>query len=512
MDISLDALLDFLADTSHEVIRNRRGARSFSGIHLARNLERTLQPGKLYVTPGAKGEVELGITPQKEDSASVPDNSSIIVVRGVDCLDLTDRLIAWCARIEAWDREMELSVANRRSDQILLDISEEILGLPIAISGPLHDAYALTQNHRADDRFFQEIATNGSLSPSSVLLLESYGVFGTLAEDRRVKVFPPNDSMPTWHMNRHFRKQGFRHVFVTAWCPDGKPSPGKVDLFDHFCEHVQRLHDAHQHDTNQGTAQSRAFAQLLSGEARSRKRIAEIAELAGIGGASQWMIGVFGFAHPERRHKRFLASSIASQVANAWGFMHEGKVVVAAVAGESSDRTERALADLAQNKGDRIGLSNRFESLAFIEQAYNQALFALDTGLKISEEQVLVREFGIEKHYPTHCFAFRDYEFHHLMRDSEARLEGFQSGVSALLKLATSEHADDRRKLAILHAYVMEGGSTQRTAERLDMHRNSVSYQIRAIEQRLGTDITSPSFACNAMLAFAALEMQGPAT
>lgn len=506
VELSLNMLADFLSDYDAQIEEKVRGAERFTSVRFA--VDGTEPPS---------GVLSIDATDASGDAVSLSINGTAgarsrirVAVSASERPAFLNSLLRWVEQLQLWSDAMQLTVASGGSFQDLLDESESVLDLPVAISGPIYDSYALTRNHRASDRFFKEIGETGSLGPHSVELLEKMSVFGSLAEDRRVKVFPPNDTITTWHMNRHFRNNGSRSVFITAWCPDGSPTPGKIELFNLFSETAKRLHDSQFKTSALNPSRlGYAFHALFSG-AVEPDRIADELALLGITPHASWLVAHVTFADPDATPKTYVAHSMMAQAQNVWAAVHDDGIT--AIAGlderERDGRAiERTLLSIARKSDGSIGTSAPFEDVRFLEGAYAQAVFALRTGSAISKEQVLKRKHHVEKTYPTRMFKYNDYRLHRMLQGC-SDLTASDSSVRRMIDLASYDVKHGTRKMRLIHAYLQNNRSLQKTADALNLHRNSISYQLNSIAKLTGLDPGSSEFAVIARIAFAALELK----
>lgn len=521
MKFSYDMLFEYVSQTWPVLDACRSaGDASFSYVRLMdRSGRNAFDPETLYVTeedallefdaettlPGI-----MCICGTKAPAGDRARNSSWIVIGAPSLAVLLNQLLDHFFTLQMWEESMEQLIAHDGSMVELLDMSEPILSLPVAVCGPLFNSFQYTSNIKSDDSFFVEIEQNGCLSPESVALLEQSGVFGTPVEDRNVKVFSPSGALKTWHMNRHFRENGERVFFVTAMCPDGKPKQGTIELFDILASKLYKLYRKKQAAEGSGLgAQELALRELLTNEEINREQIEDAFKKAGIKVGGIWQLAVLEFQDPDAIHKAYQANFFRERFREALTCVFDGRIVVLCTSNYLNGKLTNELRALARRQSGAVGLSSKFTNVAETPAAHRQASFAIRMGTHISDEQVLKRQLGIDKSYPNACFKFDDYLLHELLDHYPLGTRGLNPGRRPAFALVDYDKANGTQKTRFLHTYLECNCSVNDTARVLGIHRNSVGYQVRSIESLLGVDIHDIDFICHTRIAFASMEVFG---
>lgn len=421
----------------------------------------------------------------------------------------------WLESLEAWDRDLVSIIDKKGEFQDIVDVSESVLGYPIVVSGPTYDVYALTNNLHVDDKYYREIKDQGSLSADSVRELEKQNVFGSLMDDRRIKVFAPNDKLRIWHMNKHYHIKESRILYVTAWLEAGEPTLGQIEQFDYYCKMIKMLHEAKRSaETPIESQHEHVLTSMLANTLSDNIDIEELLKIAKMDSSNYWKTAVIQFRNPDAISKTFIARNLSLRFPFVWPLVFSGNIVVITnnerTATKSKQGTiDAALFELISNYDCCVGYSSRFTSSHTIREAYDQALFALQTGTKVSAQKLLQQEFGIKKDYPSRVFDYEEYLLHRILKDYTFEVTDFINGISDVLKIAVYDRENSTQKLNFVYTYLACDRSISKTAKRLGMHRNSIPYQIKTIDKLVGLDIASSRFSSHSALAFAALEMFG---
>lgn len=470
---------------------------------LAALVESGCEPSYTCVCTDTFGSIESLV-------AKLPESASWVAVSADNPSRLMNGLLDWAESIALWEQRASLTVAHGGGMQELLDDSVGTVGLPVAVCGPLYDDYVFTSGLAADDPFFAEISGSGSLSAESVRRLEEVSVFGSYAQDRAVKVFGPNDQMRMWHMNRHFRAGGRQVFFATAWCPDGKPDPGTVDLFDRLAQFAYQLYKSKQGGEVGSLGQrEQALHGLLIGDEPTREEVGETFLKLGIDEKGLWQVAVVKLGDSESVPKAYHAYSLQKRGERTLACVLGDEIVTLLPADGTCGKALGELERLAERQRGKLGISSKISDLVEVQTARKQALFAIRMGSRVSQERILKRMLGIEKDYPQVAFRFDDYLLHELLDHYPLGVRGINPGKKPIYDLVAYDQANGTQKAKFLYTYMKCNGGTGETAKRMGIHRNSVGYQVKSIESILGVDMRDLGFLCHARLAFASIEALG---
>lgn len=525
MRFSYDILFEFVNQSWHVTAAQKPALdTTFTCVRLMDAQDGPFDADTLYVTD-ADTLLALG------SGAALPDMMCICTSCREDTAPLTKALSActfWIAAsapslagllnqlldhfftLQMWEEGMSLLISHNGSMQELLNSSEPILGVPVLVCGPLFDSYQYTEHLASNNPFFVEVVENGYLSPESVAKLEHAGVFGTPAEDRVVKVFPPSPDLAEWHMSRHFRDHGERAFFVTAMCESNKPGAGTVELFDILAHRLYELFRKKNSDRDAGFGQQGlVLRDLLTSKKITRDHIEASFRKIGRKTEGVWCLALLRFQNPDVVSKTYQANLFRERYREALTCVLEGNIVVMAPSERLAGKAVCELEALAKRQRGCVGLSSKFTDIAEAQSALHQAEFAIRMGTHVSSEQVLKRQLGISKRYPKTCFRFDDYLLHELLDHYPLGMRGLNPGRRPAFALLEYDKANGTQKTRFLHTYLECNCSVSDTARILGIHRNSVGYQVKSIEALLGVDVHDIDFICHTRIAFASMEVFG---
>ncbi|MBQ6388437.1 MAG: helix-turn-helix domain-containing protein [Mogibacterium sp.] len=143
----------------------------------------------------------------------------------------------------------------------------------------------------------------------------------------------------------------------------------------------------------------------------------------------------------------------------------------------------------------RVGISSTFHKIDLLREAMREAKDALEVGTVISPDDLI---FPFEKYSV-------DILLQHLS-EKESISRYYDQAVPCLIEY---DEANGTRLLETLRTYLETSSSIKDTAEALYLHRNSVIYRIRKIEELCGIDLDDPEVRFRLRLSFHIMQLTG---
>jgi hypothetical protein len=229
---------------------------------------------------------------------------------------------------------------------------------------------------------------------------------------------------------------------------------------------------------------------LLDGDADATAYVGETAGMLDLGRASEYVVvsaesptpGAEGLPDVERALRR-------ANVRSAWRLDHDHQEgVVALRFGFGAEHLVELLSALAQA---RVGVSSVVGRLDDIQEARRQARVACAA---VSPGAAVVGRFGADP----------------LAVLLAASPDQAQVLVDAVLAPVLALPEDDRAVVfATARAWLAAGGSTSTAARELHVHRNTVRYRIRRLEEITGRDLARPVDAAELYVALECVRILG---
>ena len=143
---------------------------------------------------------------------------------------------------------------------------------------------------------------------------------------------------------------------------------------------------------------------------------------------------------------------------------------------------------LTEGESLAMGVGRLTKSIRCIYKSYNQAkaIQRLSARGKIGEDKIMYSNLGI-------------YRLLMGIEDHEIMKEYYNHTLKELIDYDEKNHSD---LCATLRSYLMNDGSVRDTADELFVHRNTINYKIKKIEELLGIEMSSLRARTELMIAF----------
>lgn len=125
------------------------------------------------------------------------------------------------------------------------------------------------------------------------------------------------------------------------------------------------------------------------------------------------------------------------------------------------------------------GLSNCFENVAEAKTFYQQSCKAIELGLRLDSEKTL---FQYE-----HYFVYNLFE----IAEKQEDLKNFLSPL--LFRLMNYDLQNNTDYMGSLYAYLASGNNLTKAAQVFDIHRNTMNYRIKRIEEIMNVNLNDPN-------------------
>ncbi len=274
---------------------------------------------------------------------------------------------------------------------------------------------------------------------------------------------------------------------------------GSADLLDRVARHFEHVLLRHRASLNASLQPVEYFvSEMLRG------RIADRGFMETQLAARAWVLSdpcVLVFVRtPAADSTGYYAYCLGGLLPRAMVFAFEdGVVAIVRSADLAEDEIARRLAPFLAEAGLCAGVSETFadflESAVHLVQARDAAAFADPDGAGGDDARHLVR--------------YRDVAIDHLVAAAVAQDRGEAFLHPAIRRLEALGRSGDEL-LATLEAFLDLGGSHASTAARLHIHRNTLKYRLRRIQEVAGVDLEAPQERLRLHLSFRTRRVRAP--
>jgi purine catabolism regulator len=159
------------------------------------------------------------------------------------------------------------------------------------------------------------------------------------------------------------------------------------------------------------------------------------------------------------------------------------------------DVDARALGQKLMNtmSGLKIGVGNIAPALTDLAESHRQAKEALEIGVALSA--------------PESLFFFEDLGYLHWLYHQPLAKKNGNRFAKQIRRLVTEERAERAQLLRTLDAFLDLGGNAAETARVLKIHRNTLSYRLKQIENYCEVSLSDPVTRINLQIAIKAYQL-----
>ncbi|MGI6218176.1 MAG: PucR family transcriptional regulator, partial [Coriobacteriales bacterium] len=404
-----------------------------------------------------------------------------IRVKDTPVEDVLDSLLSYFEMIQEW----EVALAAAGSDDSLkniINIASEILSSPVIIADVENMMCAISDKY--DDNSIADLRyakLNGRLPWKSLEFIDKDMVFASKMLAAKGSPFVsniPNIDGDVIACEIKSASEGFKAMlFVILGVK--KATPGSLQLVESISKCIE-----HWIKENKGKQRMFSKADLLtrlaSGEDVSDEEIAEQQEFLGMVDGRKFVL--VKIVHSPKKSIAWAASVFHDNIPGSRCFEMEDGLF--ALCSSDSDLEER-LEHLAARYGMRFGLSWRFSDWKILPEAVNQT----EVVLSYTADPVAVLN--------SHCVLF--YVFSILM-SSTRNIEIVHPAIETLEQYDNEHNSDYLRTLWF---YLRHERNLVKTAEDLNIHRNSLVYRVKRISEIIpDVDLDDPETREHLMMSF----------
>lgn len=395
--------------------------------------------------------------------------------------------------IREWDAEMSRLVLSNCSTQQLIDLSEKVLGKYIALSDALYARVAATPHFPPLDDMSRALIETGSYPTSMIPQIER------LAQDQRWHTQNKshldqggNAINPLPNMSRIYRLGG-NYAAHLVMVSSETFKPWQQFLFNLFADQIGTCLDRFWQTTLPSRDKGAAFLSSILNDNihdpydfKEKARlfglpVEGVFEIAVITGAEECG-GVAHIAHQIRTGLQACRTVIANQ-----------RIYVLMISAKRSSKKiasmEEALFEAISRLKAKIGLSSRFDLLEYCHMGRMEADVALEYGQKNyskylalqSSEPYIDCVFRFNRYFP--CYLVDPYA------DTAEFIAKYAASPNLVSRLRRADEENGTNDFGLLKIYLYFDRSVKKTAELLNMHRNTVVYRLNKIKTDYRIDL-----------------------
>lgn len=397
-------------------------------------------------------------------------------------------------RLNTWENDMKTALLEGKSYQALLTLSEPVLNNFISISNSDFRLIAYTKSIAIADPVIGSLLQNGFHTKETVDLFTRLHTTKDWESQKKITLKPVSDLNAHPVLDYVFRMQGKYFLHINMHCSARKPSAGVADAFQIL---INCLEYCVKQDWNNRFAlhqePSRLFGDLIERKPQSNRVFAE--RLRTIGIPPEGPFTLLAFRLLGESSSDALLSYCVGHLKDTFPSCFVGSYGSHALLLDPSEATKanggEQLRLFAESHFCSVGISEPFFTIRDFPYAFQQAIQAIE----MSTRSRLPLAAALDGNSETPLHSFRDcfaYFVADTAKNNSHLIEHF--GQAGIVKRITDE--DNRRgsdDALILYCYLKNERKASVTCSELFLHRNTLLYRIRKMEEKFGFSLDDAS-------------------
>lgn len=493
MTITMSMVLDALAPFSPTETGLEGSESRFDSVKLMSSSMESYQPSTLYVAtqeelesylrerqPGAVPPGCIVAVADSAWSASVGCGLPLVFVSDAYSLSQVFNCIQeMFLRFFQWAMELERSVYTCSSLQEMTDIGEPMFSGLLLLWDAAFNIMAHSRHQAIQNKFFLKVIQQGYFPGDAVDNLLKRNLLGSPEHHPSLRVLSDDFVSECPFYIRHFFHNGHRNCSAALVATGELPTQGELDMLQYFFERMELYVNLHLAQGEGCDSLDEMFLQeLMDGTITDFKEIADRANVFSIPFQQDYLVYAIDFEHFSKSHAEFLISLLRQKLPRERIFIKEDQVCLLKSANAyccDREETRSNFSSLLRTYNANCGLSQEFHTLAGCRAAYMQACAALRLGKRLSGSNC--GNGGI--------FLYKDYTIYHMLEICDQQIDLLSLLPGRMISFYKASRANGRNDIELLSTYMDSGMSMAATAQALFLHRNSVAYRIKRIEEQL---------------------------
>ena len=417
-----------------------------------------------------------------------PPNVNLMIVNENITLDtLFNEILDIFLYFNQWEMHIQDLILNNSNLQDFVDSSDKILGWPISIIDRAEKTLAVSKHEESDDVIWKEIC-NGYIH-TELLVKDSIKITEIMNYDKPIQRYSTVSERIM--LSQAIRVGGHVVGFVAAHHPKKSNqyfSHGIVQLVNYFTNFIaKRMHCEEFYTMSRGSMFEYLLVDLIKGHIKDNDTITDRLEFLNWN-LDKGKILLRIEASPVKLN--FLRDHMYQVILQSNSIIYNGGLAVI-VSGLDADGLSESVMErldnfLSKNQA-QCGISNLFTSLTKTEKYYKQAKIALNFG-KIQYPDNIVNSYS-------------KYAFHHaisILAQYTDVTDFYHNAFKLFLPLTKTNSI----LFDTLRIYLQTNCNIASSAKQLFIHRNSMIYRIKQLEEKYHIDFNDPETRLQLLVSF----------
>ncbi|MCI8659607.1 MAG: hypothetical protein HFG54_05100 [Lachnospiraceae bacterium] len=457
-----------------------------------------IQPNTLYMTDYTilksymecrKAEFPAGAcflcvgSPEDEIPELFENFPCILVGQEYDLALIGNKLLDYWDQLREWTQKMDRILYSRGSLQDFFDVSDQYFSSGLLMWDKSFDVQAYSGEAKVDSPVLVEIVKQ-KYFPKEVIenIIRKNLLDVTVGNDTTRYISSDQTKTGLDLLVRHFCRNGFR-LYSIAYFLKNPMHPGERERLENFFDHIITFLD-----NSEGILEDEYhrsvdifFRDILSGNISTPKEIEDKAQGFHIDMNKKYLCYVLRLDEYSKTKARYLVNYLTRIMPTEHTFEYNHEVVfIKDVHTYNCVELGRvsSFEHLLKTSKAYCGISSTFEQLIQIPVAYRQSEAAIRLGRLMEKE--------------TGCIYFyKNYYYYHMLEIVHHEMDLRMMYNKRLEIVLEDDKKHNSNNFHILEVFLEKNLSVSDTAAELFLHRNSIVYRIKKLEQILHIDFGS---------------------
>jgi sugar diacid utilization regulator len=513
MEISLDLIM---AELNFGLETPRDENPSFSGVEwytlgisdMSGQMLLVAKLSEALLVPKTDGLYFLCARDRKQDDAEAAESLQNIYVVNKN-LNLRELFIAVqriFVRIQNWILRMQKSILNNQGLQALLSLCEPIIGNHVTIMDASFNLLAYTKSVFTDDEVQTKLMETGYYPEETIQRLQKHRRIEEYenADERKLIISRDRLMSPYDTVKKVYKYNNSFSAIVVMICCNRECSGAMLELFTLLVNHIKYYFDKEQPFFRKSRQIESFFIELIGRTILSEQDAKKRADALRIPFEGKFELNLIVYNDILNVPADRLVQDLSLRLESAVVIPYSRNILILYQVHirEDAEARRNGLAALLTGLNCNCGVSNPFESLWDIASAYEQAHSAVIMGecLRLTRQKAEKFRF----------YQYEDCYLHHLVSNIIDSAPGVFTNGFAFNAIRKLKHIDEKHSVKLLDTlsvYLQSERNATTASALLHMHRNTVLYHIKKIEDALDVSLDDAETRLKLLIGLKAFEM-----
>jgi sugar diacid utilization regulator len=415
--------------------------------------------------------------------------------------ELINRLNTVFFKFLEWNYTLDKIIIRNGSIQNMIEESESFFNNPFYIMDRFFRITGHTKTIPCENEYFCKITEQKELDAATIESLVQRRMLGEKMKFKELTFLaPPNMA----NCNQWVRSIGFNdfsYASFVMFCFINQLSDADKDIINYFLDKVQELIALDEEKTKIKRYMEDYFIiELIEKHNTSEEGLRKRAKLMNLDYDGKYMLYKIEFDDYSVRSIAFVIDILKTLSSYYRISVYEKSIIILnSMDGQKYDFEVTGvklswLEKLLLKYSAYMGMSGKFHGLKYVGDEYLKASSAISIGKELDQSA------------SKRIFWYKDYNIYHMM-DMCAEKMNMESLFSRrIIRLVEYDKKNKTDNLNVLKVFLENDRNASQTSKIVQLHRNSILYRIKQIEEILGENLEDANFRLRLILAIYAWE------